>query len=68
MRSAKAALEGSLRKYPSNIMVLITSNRRYPVGSRSTDSTEEKMAFTNRYVSACITCGADRESNFCAVC
>lgn len=49
MRAAKASLEGSLRKYPSNIMVLITSNRRYPVGSRSTDSTEEKMAFTNRF-------------------
>lgn len=49
MRAAKAALEGSLRKYPSNIMVLITSNRRYPVGSRSTDATEEKMAFTNRF-------------------
>jgi uncharacterized protein len=49
MRVAKAALEGSLRKYPSNVMFVMTSNRRFPVGSRNTDATEEKMAFTNRF-------------------
>lgn len=49
MRLAKAALEGSLRKYPSNVFVVVTSNRRYPVGSRQTDATEEKMAFTMRF-------------------
>lgn len=50
MRLAKAALEGSLRMNPTNVFVLCTSNRRFPVGSRLTDASEEKLAFSFRYV------------------
>jgi uncharacterized protein len=49
MRMAKAALEGSLRLNPPNVFVLCTSNRRFPVGSRLTDATGEKLAFSQRF-------------------
>jgi predicted AAA+ superfamily ATPase len=49
MRIAKAALEGSLRLNPTNVFVLCTSNRRFPVGSQLTDATEEKLAFSYRF-------------------
>jgi predicted AAA+ superfamily ATPase len=49
MRIAKAALEGSLKLNPTNVFVLCTSNRRFPVGSQLTDATEEKLAFSYRF-------------------
>ena len=49
MRKGKAALEGSLRVSASNVIVYATSNRRYPVGSKYTDATEEKLAFSYRF-------------------
>lgn len=49
MRAGKAALDGSLRVGAPNVTVVATSNRRFPVGSRLTDATSEKLAFAYRF-------------------
>lgn len=49
MRAGKAALDGSLRVAAPNVTVVATSNRRFPVGSRLTDGTQERLAFAYRF-------------------
>lgn len=49
MRAGKAALDGSMRVAAPNVTVVATSNRRFPVGSRLTDGTQERLAFAYRF-------------------
>lgn len=49
MRAGKAALDGSMRVAAPNVTVVATSNRRYPVGNRLTDGTQERLAFAYRF-------------------